>query len=81
MDYWYEFNSIIINCLERPFIFQYKKNAFYTFKFVGHAGHDEPKNSTRKVPPVKGNEQRFGLDGQIQHKVNGKKLKIIIFIK
>lgn len=35
-----------------------------------HAGHDEPMKSTRKVPPLEGNEHLFGLDAQVQHKVS-----------
>lgn len=37
---------------------------------LGHAGHDEPpKSSVRKVPPLMGNESKFDLDAQVQHKV------------
>lgn len=36
----------------------------------GHAGHDEPPSrSARKVPPLEGNEAKFGLAGQLQHKI------------
>lgn len=36
---------------------------------LGHAGHDEPPaTSTRKVPPLKGNETAFDLDAQVRHK-------------
>lgn len=39
--------------------------------FAGHAGHDEPSSGDpRKVPPLEGNESKFGLDGQVQHKLD-----------
>ncbi|XP_063697459.1 lipid droplet-associated hydrolase [Culicoides brevitarsis] len=37
---------------------------------IGHAGHDDPpRNSEKKVPRLKGNEQLFNLQGQIHHKM------------
>lgn len=37
---------------------------------IGHAGHDEPpKSSIRKIPPLAGNEAKYGLHAQVQHKV------------
>lgn len=40
------------------------------FKLTGHAGHDEPpETSLRKVPPLHGNEDKYNLDAQVKHKV------------
>ena len=37
---------------------------------VGHAGHDVPKkNAVCGVQGLKGNEELFGMKGQIEHKV------------
>lgn len=39
------------------------------FLFLGQVGHDEPPSgSIRKVPPLLGNESKYGLDAQVQHK-------------
>ncbi|XP_053957209.1 lipid droplet-associated hydrolase [Anastrepha ludens] len=36
---------------------------------IGHSGHEEPsENSKIAVPYLKGNENKFDLDGQLQHK-------------
>ncbi|KAG4071816.1 hypothetical protein HA402_005977 [Bradysia odoriphaga] len=37
---------------------------------IGHAGHDEPpETSLRRVPPLRGNEDKYNLDAQIKHKL------------
>ena len=43
---------------------------FIWCKFQGHAGHDEPPHtSIRKVPALIGNEHKFGLHAQLDHKI------------
>jgi pimeloyl-ACP methyl ester carboxylesterase len=38
---------------------------------VGHAGHEIPKNNTvDPIPPLKGNEDLFRMQGQIKHKID-----------
>lgn len=39
---------------------------------VGHAGHEPPKNCEEGTPPLKGNEEVYGLEGQVRHKVSRK---------
>lgn len=44
----------------------------YLIITTGHAGHGEPKKekkSKTKVPKLKGNEDKYGLDAQVNHKV------------
>lgn len=37
---------------------------------IGHAGHEPPVGATeRDVPPLKGNEELYKMNGQIKHKV------------
>lgn len=37
---------------------------------IGHAGHDEPGKETQlKTPSLKGNEELFDLQGQLNHKI------------
>lgn len=38
---------------------------------IGHAGHEQPHYEIPdKIPPLKGNERLYGLQGQIDHKVS-----------
>lgn len=40
----------------------------YPIVIIGHAGHEPPANEDL-IPPLKGNECLYGLQGQIDHKV------------
>lgn len=38
---------------------------------LGQAGHDNlPEGSIRKAPPLRGNEDKYNLKGQVEHKVS-----------
>lgn len=44
-------------------------NNILFFCIAGHAGHDEPPaRSARKIPALEGNEAKYGLAGQLEHK-------------
>lgn len=50
--------------------FAFILSIFFSMIQPGHAGHDEPPDSSlRKVPLLRGNENKYNLDAQIKHKV------------
>lgn len=42
----------------------------YPVWLVGHAGHELPGHNGANIPPLKGNEHLYGVEGQVEHKVS-----------
>lgn len=48
---------------------------------IGHVGHDVPQRGRKAddVPALKGHEKLYGLQGQVEHKVNQQFFKNTLF--